>query len=237
MSDVKEWYVYTLSDPRTNEVRYVGWTVNTAQRLREHISKSKNEKSHKARWVNQLTSLDIRPIIAVIESGTGDGWQDAECRWIAYHRSIGTRLTNNTNGGQGNTGYKHTPEAIEKMASSKRGRKQSSEIVAARVKANTGKKRTPEFVARIVKMNTGKKRTPDQIEKMRHAKLGKVSTDEQLSGFRANRTVVRRSEDGLTFKSVTDAAREMRVVRQAISNAITKGSLCAGYHWERVENE
>ena len=30
----RPWFIYTLKDPRTDEVRYVGWTVDLKRRLR-----------------------------------------------------------------------------------------------------------------------------------------------------------------------------------------------------------
>ena len=30
---MRAWFIYTLIDPRTDEVRYVGWAYNVAKRV------------------------------------------------------------------------------------------------------------------------------------------------------------------------------------------------------------
>jgi hypothetical protein len=97
------WEIYTLSDPRTNEIRYVGFTTQGAkERLRRHIWESlKYRRSHRHRWVNSLINAGVVPIINVIESGSGDGWSAVERKWIAFYRSSGARLVNFTDGGEG----------------------------------------------------------------------------------------------------------------------------------------
>jgi hypothetical protein len=51
----------------------------------------------------------------VIESGTGDAWKDAECRWIAHFRANGAKLVNGTDGGDGIIGW-GTPEQRSAVA-------------------------------------------------------------------------------------------------------------------------
>ncbi len=98
------WTVYTLKDPRTGTIRYVGWTVKSlARRLNIHIQDavSKPARSHRAKWILSLLSIGIRPVIDAIEQGQGDGWAQAEKRWIAKFRAEGARLVNGTDGGDG----------------------------------------------------------------------------------------------------------------------------------------
>ena len=51
----------------------------------------------------------------IIEQASNEVIFEREIYWIAYHRSIGTRLTNNSDGGEGPIGYKHTEETVQKM--------------------------------------------------------------------------------------------------------------------------
>jgi hypothetical protein len=43
--------------------------------------------------------------MVVVEEGVGDGWEDAERRWIASYRAQGMPLTNITDGGEGTSGW------------------------------------------------------------------------------------------------------------------------------------
>ena len=42
-----EWFIYALIDPRTADIRYVGFAVNPAVRLKEAPSRSTPEKTPK----------------------------------------------------------------------------------------------------------------------------------------------------------------------------------------------
>ena len=60
-------YIYTLSDPRTNIIRYVGKTNNIKNRLKSHICQSKKSRTHKDNWVNSLLKLNLKPIIEILD--------------------------------------------------------------------------------------------------------------------------------------------------------------------------
>ena len=47
-------YIYTLSDPRNNLVRYVGKTSNPKMRLQNHMNRKHNERTHKRNWIESL---------------------------------------------------------------------------------------------------------------------------------------------------------------------------------------
>lgn len=155
------WVIYTLKHPRTNEVRYVGWTVTKPEtRLRNHVMESvKKQTTHKHRWVLSLVSIGLMPLIEVIETGTGPGWKSAEKRWIALYRGSGARLTNGTDGGDGCPG-RGTPEqrsAIAKKANASQTPEQRS---ARAKKAQTGY--SPEQRTSWLKTILASK-TPEQV--------------------------------------------------------------------------
>jgi hypothetical protein len=56
-----------------------------------------------------LVSIGLHPLLEIIESGSGDGWANAERRWIAFYRASGARLVNGTDGVEGAPG-RGTPE-------------------------------------------------------------------------------------------------------------------------------
>ena len=66
-----------------------------------------------------------------------------EQEYIKIYKS-GGKSYNITDGGEGSSGYKFSPEIIEKIAISHRGLKQSEETIAKRVAKNTGKIRSDE---------------------------------------------------------------------------------------------
>lgn len=92
-------FIYVLIDPRNNQVRYVGKTDNPERRLAAHLIEK--YKSHKTNWIQGLIANGLKPILTIIEEiPEGQSWEDRECYWITYHRSIGCKLTNMTDGGE-----------------------------------------------------------------------------------------------------------------------------------------
>jgi predicted GIY-YIG superfamily endonuclease len=48
-------FIYTLSDPRDNLIKYVGKTINLKRRFSEHLKESGNYK--KPRWIQKLSKI------------------------------------------------------------------------------------------------------------------------------------------------------------------------------------
>ena len=57
----RNYYLYTLNDPNTNEIRYVGITCNMKKRLKYHIADKANTK--KTRWIKSLVDNKLVPTI------------------------------------------------------------------------------------------------------------------------------------------------------------------------------
>lgn len=139
MSDAptKPWSIYVLRDPRTNEIRYVGFTAETLRRrLGRHLSDATlKRKTHCHRWILALRSLELIPSIEAIEQGSGPEWANVEQKWISFYRNNGTRLTNLTDGGEGGHGSRKrylTHEQLSAMAKERQARftpEQRSEMV------------------------------------------------------------------------------------------------------------
>lgn len=56
--------IYSLNDPLTNEIRYIGYTKGSLKkRLKEHIYDSNRNKSHKCNWIRKLRSVGLNPVI------------------------------------------------------------------------------------------------------------------------------------------------------------------------------
>lgn len=115
-------YIYTLSDA-SNNVRYVGQTINYKQRIRKHLSDSNNPKTHSQCWINALLKSGEKPQIDIIDTcdiAELDFW---EKHYISLYRSWGFRLTNLTGGGFRNKVL--SIESRNKISKSLTGRKQS----------------------------------------------------------------------------------------------------------------
>lgn len=106
-------FIYALSDPRTDEVRYVGQTAEQPEtRLRKHTwpSTLRRERNHRTKWVNSLIADGVQPKIEVVEVVSEDQKDEAERFYIAYFRSLGFQLVNQQEGGEGWTkGQKRGP--------------------------------------------------------------------------------------------------------------------------------
>jgi len=93
-------YIYSLSDPRTNAIRYIGKTINPKHRKHSHNNKARDKGTYKRNWINQLQSLGLRPVFEILDV-VEDDWQFWESYWIFQCKSWGFRLTNSTIGGEG----------------------------------------------------------------------------------------------------------------------------------------
>lgn len=165
-------YIYGLKDPRNDDIRYVGKTNNLKSRLRGHIYAKK--KCYSASWVKSLTSVGVMPVMFLLEESDDKTWRERERFWIAHYRALGYKLTNMTEGGDGNGII--SPELRESMAARMRGKKHSEatkkKMSASRSGENNG--------------NYGKHQSEETKEKNRQAHLGKKQSEQakkKLSDF------------------------------------------------------
>lgn len=120
-------YIYSLSDPRTNEIRYIGRTISPIKRYQRHIrnAKSNDHIYHSAIWIRTLLSLELKPVYSTIEECDDTSWEERERYWIKFYRER-FDLTNISDGGKhvssyGFKGKKHSQESIEKMKKARIG--------------------------------------------------------------------------------------------------------------------
>lgn len=113
-------FIYTLRDPRTHNIVYVGKADNLEKRLNVHLK----EKGHypKVYWIKKLIRNGLIPSIDVLDVVLKSEWQFWERYWIQQLKSWGIRLLNKTNGGEGgDTGI--TKEGRIRLSISKIGNK------------------------------------------------------------------------------------------------------------------
>ena len=62
-------YIYELIDPRNNDTKYIGKTINIDNRLQSHIEEArynrKSRRSYKNNWIRGLLNNKMTPIINI----------------------------------------------------------------------------------------------------------------------------------------------------------------------------
>jgi hypothetical protein len=83
--------IYGLADPRTNEVRYVGASVDPWRRRSEHLADARSGgMSAKCVWLNALLTEGLDPQLLLLARTTRSNWRVVEEKHMARY----TNLTN-----------------------------------------------------------------------------------------------------------------------------------------------
>lgn len=172
--------IYALRDPRTWEVRYIGKTAHSVEeRLRKHVNLAlRGHRDHKYNWLRQLLAAGREPTLAILEELPHDAdWEEAEVWWIAEGRRRGWPLTNQTDGGEGQSkGFRHTVESRARISKSNRGRKHSPES-RARIRASLLGR--PHSASRRAAISAGIRR--DSISEEHKLKISVAQTGQRCS--------------------------------------------------------
>lgn len=125
---MKTVYIYSLSDPESEEIRYVGKTVDPFNRFWGHIHEAKNnikgKNEDKAKWIKSLLEKGIRPKLDILEEVLTEVWEEKEKEWINKYEREGNNLLNKTKGGK--TGIISENCKIALSKSKNRGRKKGT---------------------------------------------------------------------------------------------------------------
>ena len=85
--------IYALRDPYTDDVRYIGQSIDPTKRLREHLTDTHD--TPKVQWIRTLLETGQRPRLEILERGlTTQQAFKAEQKWITYGQHNGWPLTN-----------------------------------------------------------------------------------------------------------------------------------------------
>lgn len=153
--------IYTLTDPNTNEVRYVGKSNNPTKRFYKHY-KYCEHKTHKNNWINKLISEGKKPILEIIDVVPINEWVFWEMFWIEQMKVWGFNLVNGTIGGDGSTfgsstSFKKGQEAWNK------GLEPSDETKEKLRQANLGKIASQDTKDKMSSSQKKIKRTGDNL--------------------------------------------------------------------------
>lgn len=199
-----KFIIYGLVDPRDGQLRYVGKSVRGLGRPKEHTSR-KNERTHKANWIQQLQALGLKYEIVIIQELDGpEILSQAEVFWIAYFRQLGCNLTNATDGGEGTLGREVSAATKELHRQHALGKVATQET---RDRMASMKKGRPLALSHRERISLGrqgcKNKSPMTVE-------GKVSRSRTLGG----RPIV--DQNGTLYLGVRDAARRIGIDKRAI---------------------
>lgn len=154
MISIRPIYIYSLIDPLTGSIRYIGKTFNTEGRLSQHIQESikiregngrrKNNKRYS--WILNLLDNNTKPILEIIETCfSTESSNEREKYWI----SIIPNLVNMTKGGDGgdtNSGKKFGPVSDELKIKISKSTKESMKSDEIRNKCSIGGKITSQKI-------------------------------------------------------------------------------------------
>lgn len=165
-------FIYGLVDPVTDDVRYVGKSVDPLSRFAQHLRDQ--TATRRGRWIRSLLAQDLRPGLMLLEVVTGD-WQVAERQWIAAYRAAGGDITNHTDGGDGISGL--DAEARARLSAIMTQRLADPEV-RARIF-------TPERAAAISRALTGRPKTAAHVAKLSQNQPGRTLTEEHRAKISA----------------------------------------------------
>jgi hypothetical protein len=155
-------------------VKYVGKTVKLLEvRLAQHITAARQgDMSHRGCGIRKMLQVGKIPTITLLEMANGRGDKE-EMAWIAYFRSYGIVLWNETDGGEGTSfGHIVTAETRAKIGRGNKGKVRSPEVRKRISESLMGKPSHPwteEQKAKLRASLTGRHHTPEALEKIRIA--------------------------------------------------------------------
>lgn len=187
-------YIYTLIDPISQEIRYVGKTENIKKRQLCHISNTSG-KNKKVNWIKSLKKQNLIPFFEVIDEVEEYEWEFWEKYWISQCKAWGYKLTNTTDGGDGGNTIGKLPSELRAATIQK--------IKDAMQGVNLGRKRSQEAIENIISGHWSRGESKDLVKNKlsQYAKLKKGS----LNPF-------------FNKKHSEDSLNKMKVAKQGIPN-------------------
>ena len=155
-------YIYTLTDPVSKQIKYVGKTKNIDRRYYKHITEKRNN-TYKEQWIGGLKKKGLLPTIEILDEVEEDEWMFWEIWWISLFKSWNLKLTNISIGGEG---APLSDETKEKIRLSKIGNK-----------GRLGTKNTEESKLRMSLARRGKKQKKEHIEKRAKSCIKEIDVD------------------------------------------------------------
>lgn len=145
--------IYAILDPRNNEVRYVGKTINLKARILAHKHYVENENrgyTYLYRWLRKLKSNGYSPKFEILEVVDDQEWAEAEQFWITYLTFLGANLCNLSKGGEGTLGCYKSTATREKISKTKKLKFKNGEYKKGYGENNPASKLSEDIVKQVL---------------------------------------------------------------------------------------
>lgn len=213
--------IYTLEDPRTGLIKYLGKTKKPLnKRLSEHIKEGASTK--KGQWIKGLLKLNLLPVIKLIDTVDSFNWQFWEGYWISQLKSWNFKLLNMTEGGDGNNNQVFSETSkLKRSASIKLGVKLGTISYKERgAKISQSKKGVP------VKQET-KNKISKKLKGQKISLATKLKKSKPILQLSLNNEVINE------YYSLSEAARILKISKGAIQNACCgRRKTAGGFKWQ-----
>ena len=93
-------FIYTLSCPRSGDIRYVGKANDPKGRFAEH-SRMRDNNHLKNNWIKELLDQNSRPVLTIIDEILISEWKEREKFYISKFIDLGCDLLNICGGANG----------------------------------------------------------------------------------------------------------------------------------------
>lgn len=226
--------IYTIEDPKSGEIRYIGRTfIKPGYRLDNHCSEKDGTK--RSNWIQSIIKKGARPVIKVLEECDETNYIEREIYWISQFKTWGFNLVNSTIGGDGIIGVPITEK--QRKERSERGK-----LYVGKNNPFYGKTHSKETKEKISEAGKGRKMPQSHIDSCKKRMVDKNHAfySEETKRKRRENQVKKVVQLSLTGEYIAT----YETIRMAMSNlcisqktghitTVCKGRRlnCAGYNW------
>lgn len=198
--------IYVFSD-EFGVPKYVGKAKNLNVRLKQHLNRDRfRYTSYFYNWLNKCISEEREYFIDKLEDVNSDNWKEREIFWIKHIKENGYKLTNMTDGGDGNNNQVFTIESRAKRSERMLNHEVSQETRNRISKGHLGKTISVETRDKISQYNMGKPCL--ESTKLKFSKL--------IEQYDLNGDFIQK------FTSLTEAAKFLKCRKSSLSNGIKR---------------
>ncbi len=197
-------YIYSLTDPNTNLIRYIGMSRRPYRRFRDYMCARGGHTVHMRNWLNSLKRAGQAPLFEIIDECSEEDCDKTEIKWIAAFRGADYPLINSTAGGEGR--FTHSLEV----------RKHLSEV--AKMQGRRPPPRSAEALARIAEASRLRGGDPNHFIALNKSRIGIPLTEEhkrKLSAALKGRVVTEETRRRMSVGRILMLAARKRSIRSS----------------------